>query len=180
MSKQEYKNLFHLPLVKVLQHVIPNITESELNRIVQIYRDDNSLYQHQQVKLTKHAQSVIPQLAHSYPLGIVTSREKDGVYKLPTLQPLQEYFQAVVTIEDTPEHKPHPAPLLLAAKKLQIDPKHVVYIGDAPTDFQAAQGAGMKAILFGGTYREEANAHTKNFLELIAIIQNLNQELDSA
>ena len=54
--------------------------------------------------------------------------------------------QALVTLEDTDEHKPDPAPLLLAVERLGGTPAEAVYVGDAVVDVQAARGAGMAAV----------------------------------
>lgn len=53
--------------------------------------------------------------------------------------------QALVTLEDTAEHKPNPAPLLLAVERLGGLPAEAVYVGDAVVDVQAARAAGMAA-----------------------------------
>ena len=54
--------------------------------------------------------------------------------------------QALVTLEDTAEHKPDPAPLLLAVERMGGTPGEAVYVGDAVVDVQAARAAGMAAI----------------------------------
>ncbi|KNC65487.1 HAD family hydrolase [Pseudoalteromonas ardens] len=52
----------------------------------------------------------------------------------------------VVVCGDTLEvAKPHPEPLLLAAKQLGVDPTRCTYIGDAERDIAAAKAAGMRS-----------------------------------
>lgn len=66
------------------------------------------------------------------------------------------HLSIVVTQEDTSEHKPSPAPLFLAAEKLETAPECCVYVGDQPTDIQAAQAAGMGSIAtYWGEGRKE-------------------------
>ena len=50
------------------------------------------------------------------------------------------------------ERKPHPMPLLHAAATMGVDPAHCVYVGDAERDMQAAQAAGMYALVAGYGY----------------------------
>ena len=52
----------------------------------------------------------------------------------------------VVGGDSTPHLKPHPAPLLLAAQHLGIDPAACIYVGDDLRDIQAARAAGMRCI----------------------------------
>ena len=59
---------------------------------------------------------------------------------------------AVVSGDTLSERKPHPLPLLHAAKTLGVEPRHCVYVGDAERDMQAAQAAGMYALVAGFGY----------------------------
>lgn len=52
----------------------------------------------------------------------------------------------VVGGDSTPHLKPHPAPLLLAAKRLSLPPERCTYVGDDLRDIQAARAAGMRCI----------------------------------
>ncbi|MBR7059018.1 MAG: HAD family hydrolase [Neisseriaceae bacterium] len=79
--------------------------------------------------------------------GIVTNKPKKFtdalVLKLGfTIKP-----QIVVSGDTLPFAKPHPAPLLYAAEKIQISPSECVYVGDALRDIEAGKSAGMKTIL---------------------------------
>jgi len=52
----------------------------------------------------------------------------------------------VVGGDSTPHLKPHPAPLLLAARQLGLPPADCTYVGDDLRDVQAAHAAGMRSI----------------------------------
>lgn len=45
-----------------------------------------------------------------------------------------------------PFKKPHPAPLLQACLKMKILPRECLYVGDMPTDMEAARWAGMQGV----------------------------------
>ena len=47
--------------------------------------------------------------------------------------------------DSTPHLKPHPAPLLLAAEHLELEPAQCLYLGDDLRDVQAARAAGMRS-----------------------------------
>ena len=51
----------------------------------------------------------------------------------------------VVCGDSTPHLKPHPAPLLLAAERLKLEPADCLYVGDDLRDVQAARAAGMRS-----------------------------------
>ncbi|UNK57608.1 phosphoglycolate phosphatase [Pseudoxanthomonas daejeonensis] len=51
------------------------------------------------------------------------------------------------------EKKPHPLPLLEAARQLGVDPRDCVYVGDDERDVVAARAAGMPSIAVTWGYR---------------------------
>ena len=79
-------------------------------------------------------------------LGIVTSKMLDAVELAFAALPPPIVWDVVITTEDTPLHKPHPAPLLAALERLEGTPAEAVYVGDSPFDLQAARAAGMAGI----------------------------------
>jgi beta-phosphoglucomutase-like phosphatase (HAD superfamily) len=79
----------------------------------------------------------------------------------------------VVLYGDTDNHKPHPEPLLLAAKKLNINPSECVYVGDSATDIVAARASGMKAINYNKRIREEADLNITEFSKLEEAVESL-------
>jgi 2-phosphoglycolate phosphatase len=52
----------------------------------------------------------------------------------------------VISGDTTPHPKPHPAPLLEAAKRLGLEPQQCWYVGDDLRDIQAGQAAGMTTV----------------------------------
>jgi phosphoglycolate phosphatase len=84
--------------------------------------------------------------------GIVTN--KPGWLTDPLLVEvkLHERARAVVSGDTLPERKPHPSPLLHAAKTLGVSPGECVFVGDAERDCQAAQAAGMYSLIAGFGY----------------------------
>jgi phosphoglycolate phosphatase len=76
--------------------------------------------------------------------GIITN--KHSRFSIPIMQGLALGEQVLVCGDTTAHAKPHPEPLLYAAAKLGVAPECCAYVGDAGTDMQAAQAAGMLAI----------------------------------
>jgi len=78
--------------------------------------------------------------------GIVTN--KPAAMTEPLLQALQIAVPpaCVIAGDRLEQRKPHPAPLLLAASELQLEPERCVYVGDAPRDIEAGLAAKMYTI----------------------------------
>lgn len=78
--------------------------------------------------------------------GIVTN--KPHAMTTPLLQELamQNQPSCVVSGDQLPQRKPHPAPLLFAADELGLPPENCIYVGDAPRDIEAGLAAGMGTI----------------------------------
>ena len=79
-------------------------------------------------------------------LGIATSRRRPSAEALLAALGLDEHLPLLVAMEDTSHHKPHAAPLLLAAQRIGAEPVDCVYVGDAVVDLGAAHNAGMAGL----------------------------------
>ncbi len=74
--------------------------------------------------------------------GVVTNKSKR--FTLPILKKVNLLNSAacVVSGDSTAYRKPHPAPVLLACKQLNIKPQHILLIGDHEKDIEAGHAAG--------------------------------------
>jgi pyrophosphatase PpaX len=90
-------------------------------------------------------------------LGVVTSKMRPSQELAFRTLGIENTFEVIVTVEDTPLHKPHPQPILHALELLSEDPAGAVYVGDSPFDMQAARAAGVlsAAATWGIFSREE-------------------------
>jgi 2-phosphoglycolate phosphatase len=84
--------------------------------------------------------------------GVVTN--KPGWLATPLLQALGliPRCRCVVAGDTLAERKPHPMPLLHAARLLSLEPRECAYVGDAERDVQAARSAGMIPLVAGFGY----------------------------
>lgn len=80
------------------------------------------------------------------PWGVVTNKAARFTEPLTRGMPLFATAQAVVSGDTTPHAKPHPAPLLEAARRMGLDPTHCVYVGDDERDIVAGRAAGMATV----------------------------------
>ena len=85
-------------------------------------------------------------LARSLPWGVVTNKASRFTLPLTTAMPLFVSASTVISGDTTPHAKPHPMPLLEAARQLGLAPVDCVYVGDDERDIVAGRAAGMKTV----------------------------------
>ncbi len=79
-------------------------------------------------------------------IAVATSKRREPAEWALRLCGLDGLVPVIVSMEDTPVHKPDPAPLLLACSRAGGEPSHAAYVGDATVDLTAAEAAGMTGI----------------------------------
>ncbi len=112
--------------------------------------------------------------------GVVTNKSMRFTGPLVQAMPLFASAGAVVGGDTTPHPKPHPAPLLEAARRLSLNPQDCVYVGDDERDVAAGRAAGMATVAAGYGYlganaearRWGADAHIASPLELLGLLQS--------
>lgn len=77
-------------------------------------------------------------------LAIVTSKRKSLAERGMEINGILEYFDAIITPEDTKEHKPKPGPVLKACEVLGINPEEALMVGDSNFDLMSGKSAGAK------------------------------------
>jgi len=109
------------------------------------------------------------------PWGIVTN--KPHRFTLPLMQALNYAGRAACLVSgDTCAHaKPHPEPLLHAAKIIGVAAQNCLYLGDDKRDIEAGRAAGMKSLIALFSYIDpradlntwQADASVKTPMELL-------------
>jgi phosphoglycolate phosphatase len=66
----------------------------------------------------------------------------------------------VISGDTTAHSKPHPEPLLEAARRLNLQPQECWYVGDDLRDIQAGRAAGMATVAVAWGYCGESAPHT--------------------
>jgi N-acetyl-D-muramate 6-phosphate phosphatase len=79
--------------------------------------------------------------------GIVTNKSERFTFPLLRALALIERAACIICGDTTPNPKPHPAPLLAAARKLGIPAPQCIYVGDDVRDVQAGHAAGMPVVV---------------------------------
>ena len=80
------------------------------------------------------------------PWGIVTNKSERFTNPLTDLMGLRHRAVSTVSGDTTPHSKPHPEPILHAARIANIDPTKSIYVGDDIRDVIAGKAAGMLTV----------------------------------
>jgi len=111
--------------------------------------------------------------------GVVTNKSVRFTDPLTRAIPLFGTARAIVSGDTTPYAKPHPEPLLEAARRLGVAPASCVYVGDDERDMMAGRAAGMRTIAATYGYmgeraevaRWEADAAIASPLDLLQLLE---------
>jgi phosphoglycolate phosphatase len=108
------------------------------------------LYAERMLEQTRLFDAVIDLLdildARRLPWGIVTNKAMRFAQPGAQALGLLSRAQALVAGDSTPHTKPHPEPLLEAARRMALLPEACVYVGDDPRDVHAGRAAGMATL----------------------------------
>jgi phosphoglycolate phosphatase len=80
------------------------------------------------------------------PWGIITNKSERFTNPLTELMGLRQRAVSTVSGDTTPHSKPHPEPILHAARIANLDPSKSIYVGDDIRDIVAGKAAGMKTV----------------------------------
>jgi sugar-phosphatase len=103
-------------------------------------------------------------LDHSFrdglPCVVVTSAERSLCALTLDVTGLARRLPSRICYEDTPAHKPDPAPYLLAARRMGVPPERCLVVEDSISGVKSAKAAGCAVCAFPGLIgeRELANA----------------------
>jgi phosphoglycolate phosphatase len=138
----------------------------------------------QRMTATTHAFQGVPELVQalvqrSLRWGVVTNKSMRFTGPLTAAMPLFATAGAVVGGDSTPHSKPHPAPLLEAARQLGLPAQRCIYVGDDERDIVAGRAAGMPTVAatygyLGGRPQVDgwgADASIRSPLELLSLLK---------
>jgi len=115
-------------------------------------------------------------------LGLVTAKSRRGTDLTLDFLQIRNFFDVIVTVEDSPEHKPSPAPVLTALEKLGRTREQTIFIGDSPFDIQSGNRAGVvtAAVSWGMASLSQLREHNptlciQSWPELLTWLQETNE-----
>jgi pyrophosphatase PpaX len=131
--------------------------DDELAAMIATYREWNLANHDRMVVAYPGAVDTVRSLrASGARLGLVTSKNLNGVRKGLALVGLDDAFESLVTADRLEPSKPDPAPVLTALGDLGATADRTLFVGDSPHDIAAGRDAGVRtaACLWGPFTRE--------------------------
>ena len=108
------------------------------------------------------AQGLDAMKAAGFRLGCITNKVMRYTDPILNASGLAPYFEIVLAGDTLPEKKPHPLPLLHAAKFFGCAIEHLLLVGDSLSDAQAARAAGCPIICVPYGYNHGEPVETLN------------------
>ncbi len=110
--------------------------------------------------------AMLESLHSRYPLAIVTARNHRSAHAFLKQHRLLSYFQVVTCAQTCSRTKPHPMPILWAARQLNIPSASCLMVGDSANDIRAGGAAGAQTVgvLCGFGQRAELNRSGANLI----------------
>lgn len=90
--------------------------------------------------------------AAGYKLGCVTNKPAQFTEPLLEKMGICDNFSIVISGDTLPQQKPHPEPLLHAARFFDVAPEQALMVGDSESDVKAARAAGFKIVCMSYGY----------------------------
>lgn len=111
---------------------------------------------------------------HQQKILLACITNKNRQFTIPLLEQLniKKYFDVIVCGDDLSNKKPHPEPLIYAAKKLNVNVKQCLMVGDSISDIQAAKNAGAAIVCVDYGYSQGTDLKLMN---VNATISNISQ-----
>ena len=91
-------------------------------------------------------QEMLVTLAALYPMSTISTGSAPRIERFLQHFGVRQHFAAVVGAQTTRRMKPHPEPLLHAAKAMGVDPSACLMIGDTTVDIRTGIAAGAQTI----------------------------------
>ncbi|MCA0758112.1 pyrophosphatase PpaX [Paenibacillus sp. N4] len=159
------------------EHIIPSMGNTlvdqmklfsgleDVTSLVAAYREVNLRLHDEYVKSFDYVNEVIAKLhAHGIQIGVVTTKMRLTTERGLKFVGLYDYIDAIVTIDDVVNPKPHAEPVSKAIAMLGADPGSTIMVGDSVVDIQSAVNAGAISVgvawsLKGEQLLKSAGAH---------------------
>ena len=156
-----------------LRYQMGLLDPDRVDELVRVYREHNDP-QYSELACFAGVVHVLERLREEgRRLGVVTAKRRPALDRAFAGAGIGNYFDVVVSSEDTERHKPDPEPVQKALELLDAQPRDAAYVGDSPFDVAAARAANVFAVAvgWGGMHRvDNADAFVEKPEELLGVL----------
>lgn len=132
--------------------------QANVDEAVQIYRNYQQAHYDGMVGLFDGTREMMDRMVEGgHTLSVVTSRTKVTTLNYMKELGIRNYFDVLITCDDTDKHKPDPTPLRMALEELSAKPEDAIMLGDTKFDIGCCNNAGVDSILVGWSHDIDEN-----------------------
>src|SRR3989344_1899252 len=164
---KEIKQYFGVPFIKFCPKLWP---KSKCKKFLSL---SLKKLKSKKVKSIPYAVSTVKLLSKTYPLGLISSKERVLMYPhLSQIKLSTKFFKFIYSFNDLKYCKPDPRVFSKALKRFNFKRNDILYVGDSIYDYLAAKRAGLSfvAVLTGFHKKNDFNKlglKNKNILKSI-------------
>ncbi len=146
-SLEKITACFGEPLLLTMEREFPEVDPRESAGVYRNFQKENA---DELVKIFPGIKELLESLkTDGFRMGVVTSRTRESAQRYMDMFGIGDYFEEMVSCDDTDIHKPNPEPILLCLKKMGITAEEALMVGDSPFDIKCANNARVKSVLVG-------------------------------
>ena len=174
MPVEHIEKTFGEPLLLSMEREFPGVPAIES---ATIYRNRQAEMAEKLVRLFPNIVEMLQAVKEAgYKTCVVTSRTRETTLYYMNQFGITEYFDELVSCDDTTIHKPNPEPALLGLEKVDAKAEEAVMVGDSPYDMLCANNAGVKTVLV--EWRAKGNDDKLKECHVDYVIENPMDLLD--
>lgn len=146
-AAEDILETFGEPLNITMGKLLPQVAVEEGVKIYRSYHHDRFT---ELIEVFPGIPELLAELKHrGYKTGVVTSRLRNTTELGLKTYDMEQYFDTVVTCDDTDKHKPDPEPVNIALERLGAKPEETIMVGDSMFDILCAKNAGVTSAMVG-------------------------------
>lgn len=168
-----------VPRKQGILNMIPDIQDEHVETLMQTKQSHfEDLLHSKDMHPLPEVKETLEKLQKQYRLGAASSSKNAKTLLQKT--GLSDFFEVIITGNDFSKSKPDPELFLLAAEKMNIDPKTTAVVEDAAIGLKAAKAAGMLPIGLSSSHDASLEQETSYIVSTVRELPDLLENLELA
>jgi len=171
IEDEEIYRRFGKPAKQIIKEILPENQHRHIDEIVR-YKRLEFIETSKDMQVFDGVETLLKHLKDKgFSTCLATSADSPSVIRVLNKFDLENYFDIVISSNDVKEAKPNPEMFIQASRRLEVEPKNCLVIGDSPFDVIAAKKAKMNVIIVDNNPFQK----TEILSHKVPIVSNINQ-----